>query len=244
MTLTDEETVTLAARDFARRRWLQRLRRFRPLLYAVLLLVLVGGGTWLLLFSSVVTVREVSVRGNQTMSSVRVEAVAKAPMGKQLARVDLAAIRARVESMPQVKSVTVSRSWPHTIAISIIERTPVAVVDRGAGLQAVDHDGVLFGRYAHQPDDLPLIATAGDVKSEALAEAARVVTSLRSDIAAKVDRVDVESVDRIRLRLTGGRTVMWGSAEQSAQKAAVLAALLDQPGNEIDVSVPGRPTTR
>jgi cell division protein FtsQ len=244
MTLTDEETVTLAARDFARRRWLQRLRRFRPLLYAVLLLVLVGGGTWLLLFSSVVTVREVSVRGNQTMSSVRVEAVAKAPMGKQLARVDLAAIRARVESMPQVKSVTVSRSWPHTIAISIIERTPVAVVDRGAGLQAVDDDGVLFGRYAHQPDDLPLIATAGDVKSEALAEAARVVTSLRSDIAAKVDRVDVESVDRIRLRLTGGRTVMWGSAEQSAQKAAVLAALLDQPGNEIDVSVPGRPTTR
>jgi cell division protein FtsQ len=244
MTLTDEETVTVAARAFARRRWLQRLRRFRPLLYAVLVLLVVGGGTWLVFFSSVVTVRDVSVRGNQTMSSIRVEAVARAPMGTQLARVDLAAIQARVEALPAVKSVSVSRSWPHTIAISITERTPVAVVDRGAGLQAVDEEGVLFGSYAHQPDDLPLIATAPDVKAEALAEAARVVTSLRSDIAGRVDRVDVQSVDRIKLVLNGGRTVMWGSAEESAQKAAVLAVLLEQPGSEIDVSVPGRPTTR
>jgi hypothetical protein len=38
--------------------------------------------------------------------------------------------------------------------------------------------------------------------------------------------------------------VMWGSAEQSAEKAAVLAVLLEQAGHEIDVSVPGRPTTR
>jgi cell division protein FtsQ len=187
MTLTDEETVTLAGRDFARRRWLRRLRRLRPILYAALVLAVVGGGVWLVFFSSVATVRDVSVRGNTTMSSVRVEAVAKAPMGTQLARVDLAAIRARVESMPAVKSASVSRSWPHTIAISITERTPVAVVDRGAGLQGVDEDGVLFGSYARQPGDLPLIATAPDVNSEALAEAARVVTSLRSDIAAKVD---------------------------------------------------------
>lgn len=244
MTLTDEETVTLAARTFARRRWVQRLRRFRPLLYVLLVLLLLAAGTWLVFFSSVVTVREVSVHGNKTMSSVRVRAVAKAPIGTQLARADLAAIQARVEAMPAVKSVSVSRSWPHTIAISITERTPVAVVDRGAGLQAVDDEGVLFGSYARKPDELPLIATAPDVKSEALAEAAHVVTSLRADIAAKVDRVDVESVDRIRLQLDGGRTVMWGSAEQSAQKAAVLAVLLDQPGTQIDVSVPGRPTTR
>jgi cell division protein FtsQ len=244
MTLTEEETVTIAGRDFARRRWRQRLRRLRPLLYAALVLLLVGGGAWLVFFSSVVTVRDVSVHGNQTMSSVRVEAVAKAPMGQQLARVDLAAIQARVESLPAVKSASVSRSWPHTIAISVTERTPVAVVDRGARLQAVDDDGVLFGSYAHPPDDLPLIATAPDVKSEALAEAARVVTSLRADIAGDVDQVEVESVDRIRLHLSGGRTVMWGSAEQSAEKAAVLAVLLKQPGHEIDVSVPGRPTTR
>jgi cell division protein FtsQ len=245
VTTTDhEETVTVAGRDFTRRRWRQRLRRLRPFLYAALVLGLVATGVWVLFFSTAMTVRDVSVKGNSTMSSVRVEKVAKVPLGRQLARVDLGAIRARVETLSAVRSVSVSRSWPHTVTISITERTPVAVVDRGAGLQAVDVDGVLFGSYARQPAGLPLVQTAPDVKSEALAEAARVVTSLRSDIAAKVERVDVETVDRIRLHLADGRIVMWGSAEDSAQKAAVLAVLLRQEAREFDVSVPGRPTTR
>ena len=245
MTLTDrEETVTVAGRDFTRRRWRHRLRRLRPFLYAALVLLLAGAAVWTVYFSSVLAVRDVSVRGSTTVSSVRVEAVARAPLGRQLARVDLGAIQARVETIPAVRSVSVSRSWPHTVAIRITERTPVAVVDRGAGLQAVDEDGVLFGSYAHRPADLPLLQTAPDVKAEALAEAARVVTSLRPDIKAKVQRVDVETVDRIRLLLGDGRTVMWGSAQDSAQKAEVLAVLLEQKASEIDVSVPGRPTTR
>jgi cell division protein FtsQ len=244
VTTTEEETVTIAGRDFVRRRWSQRLRRLRPFLYAALVLVLAGTGVWLLLFSSVLTVRDVSVTGTRTISSVRVESVAKAPIGDQLARADLDAIRARVETIPAVKSVSISRSWPHTIAIAVTEYTPVAVVDRGAGLQAVDDAGVLFGSYPRKPDDLPLMETAADVKSESLAEAARVVTSLRPDILALVERIEVESVDRIRLRLDGGRTVMWGSAEDSAQKADVLAVLLERDAREIDVSVPGRPTTR
>lgn len=244
MTTTEEETVTVAGRDFVRRRWAQRLRRLRPFLYAALALVLLATGVWLVLFSSVLTVRDVSVTGTRTISSVRVESVARAPIGDQLARADLDAIRARVETIPAVKSASISRSWPHTIAIQVTERTPVAVVDRGAGLQAVDDAGVLFGSYARKPADLPLMETAPDVKSEPLAEAARVVTSLRPDIGALVERIEVESVDRIRLRLTGGRTVMWGSAEDSAQKAEVLAVLLERDAKEIDVSVPGRPTTR
>jgi len=244
VTTTEEETVTVAGRDFVRRRWAQRLRRLRPFLYAALALVLLATGVWLVLFSSVLTVRDVSVTGTRTISSVRVESVARAPIGDQLARADLDAIRARVETIPAVKSASISRSWPHTIAIQVTERTPVAVVDRGAGLQAVDDAGVLFGSYARKPADLPLMETAPDVKSEPLAEAARVVTSLRPDIGALVERIEVESVDRIRLRLTGGRTVMWGSAEDSAQKAEVLAVLLERDAKEIDVSVPGRPTTR
>lgn len=244
MAMTDEQTVTVAGRDFARRRWAQRLRRLRPFLYAALVLALVGTAVWLVFFSSVVTVRDVQVSGNQTVSATRIEKMARAPIGRPLARVDLAAIQARVETLSAVKSVSVSRSWPHTVAIDVTERTPVAVVDRGAELQAVDEDGVLFGGYLQRPADLPLVHTAADVKAEALAEAARVVTSLRPDIAAKVDSVDVETVDRITLRLTGGRSVMWGSAEESAQKAAVLAVLLERKGDRIDVSVPGRPTIR
>jgi len=255
MTMTDDETVTVAVPDFARRRWSARLRRWRPFLLTGLVLTLIGTGVWLVLFSSAVTVTGVEVSGNSSVPAQRIEKVARAPIGTPLARADLAAVQARVETIPAVRSVSVSRSWPHTIRIEVTERVPVAVVSRDAGvpgavLQAVDLDGVLFGSYPSDPDDLPLIRTSPDVKAEVLAEAAKVVQSLRADIAAKVRYVDVESIDKITLRLTNGPRVLWGSADDSEEKARVLAVLLKQqvPGaakvSQIDVSVPGRPTTR
>lgn len=243
--LATEETVALTARSFKKRQRRQRLRRLRPFLYAGLVIVLVGTCAWLVMFSSVLTVRGVEVSGNTSVSATRIEQVARAPIGRQLARVDLAPIQARVEALPAVKSASVSRSWPHTIHIEVTERTPLAVVNRGSGLQAVDSDGVLFGRYPTQPADLPLIRTDPGVRAEALAEAAHVVRSLRSDIARQVKYVDVKSIDKIELSLDDGKTVLWGSSEHSAQKAEVLAVLLKQKNvHEIDVSVPGRPTTR
>ncbi len=248
MTATEDETVLIAAPDFARRRFRARTRRLRPYLYAAAALVLVGTGIWLLWFSSALEARDVEVTGNGTLSVARVEKAARAPLGEALVSVDLAAIEARVEAIASIRSASVSRSWPHTIQIDVVERVPVAVVSRGVGLQAVDEDGYLFGSYSEEPRDLPVIRTAPDVRREALAEAAAVIRSLRADIAAKVRHVDVETIDQIVLRLKDGRRVMWGSAENSGQKAEVLADLLrataSEKPREIDVSVPGRPTTR
>lgn len=244
----EDETVLIAGPDFARRRWRARLRRLRPLLYGVGLVALVGTGVWLLWFSSVLETRGVEVTGNGTLSAARVEKAARVPLGEPLVGVDLDAIEQRVEAIASVRSASVSRSWPHTIQIDVVERVPVAVVSRGVGLQAVDVDGYLFGSYASEPKDLPVIRTAPDVRREALAEAAAVIGSLRADISAKVRHVDVQTIDQIVLRLKDGRRVMWGSADDAAQKAEVLEALLRQPAtknvSEIDVRVPGRPTTR
>lgn len=248
MTTTEDETVLIAAPDFAKRRVRARLRRLRPFLYAALLAALVATGVWLLWFSSVLQTRDVEVTGNAALSAARVEKAARVPLGEPLVSADLDAIEQRVEAIASVRSASVSRSWPHTVQIAVVERVPVAVVSRGVGLQAVDEDGYLFGSYATEPSDLPVIRTAPDVRREALAEAAAVIGSLRADVAAKVRHVDVESVDQIVLRLKDGRRVMWGSADDAAQKAEVLQALLRQPATtkaaEIDVRVPGRPTTR
>ncbi len=248
MTTTEDETVLIPAPEFAKRRtrarFRIRVRRLRPLWVAVLVAIALVVGVWLVYFSSVVAVRGVDVSGNTTISKAQIVAIAHAPIGTPLARADLAAIQARVESLPAVESASVSRSWPHTIDITVVERTPVAVVSRGAGLQAVDASGVLFGHYSSKPVDLPLVRTAPDVKADALAEAAQVVRSLRPDIAARVAYIDVKTIDAITLKMTNGITVLWGSADSSGQKAEVLAVLLRQKVHAIDVSVPGRPTTR
>lgn len=240
----DEETVRIARKDFRKRRFAGRWRRLRWMVLALLLVGLVAGSVWAVFFSTYVTVRGVDVTGTQTLGDRRVERAAGVPTGTPLARVDLGAIRARVESIPSVRRVEVSRSWPHTVHVAVTERMPLAVIDRGNGLRALDSEGVLFGSYGTRPRGLPLVRTEPGTRSEALVETGRVIDSLPPKIARRVDTVEVASVDKIELVLTGGRRVLWGSAEQSVQKAEVLAVLLKRPGQQIDVSVPGRPTTK
>jgi cell division protein FtsQ len=210
----------------------------------LVLVALVVGSVWAVFFSSYVTARGVEVTGTRTLGSARVERAAQVPIGTPLARVDLGAIRARVESIPSVRLVDVSRSWPHTVHIAVTERTPIAVINRGSGLQALDSEGVMFGKYAARPRHLPLVISAPDTRGEALLEVARVLQALPPEIARRVDTVEVATVDKIQLVLAKGRRVLWGSAEQSDQKAEVLRVLLTRPGQQIDVSVPGRPTTK
>jgi cell division protein FtsQ len=132
--LTEQETGELVAPDFAARRLRKQLRRLRPLLIVGAVLVLVIGAFWALYFSPLLTVQAVQVTGTTTISVVQIKQVAEVPIGDQLVRVDLAAIQARVETIPAVRSVSVSRSWPHDITIAVSERVPIAVVSRGATL--------------------------------------------------------------------------------------------------------------
>ena len=237
----EEQTVRIARKDFRRRRYAGRTRTVALL---VLVAALVGGAVWLVYFSSFVTAQSVRVEGNASVGTLRVERAADVPLGTPLARVDLDAIVARVESIPSVSDVAVSRRWPDTVQISVTERTPVAVVDQGSGLRALDAEGVIFGGYSTRPAGLPLVRTPATTSADALVEAGKVVDSLPAGIATKVDTIEVSSVDRISLLLDSSRRVVWGSAEGSREKAEVLGVLLKRPGQVIDVSVPGRPTTR
>jgi cell division protein FtsQ len=240
----DEETVRIARKDFRRRRNAGRWRRLRLVVLALLLVAAVSASVWVVFFSSYVSARDVQVSGTTTLGDRRVERTADVSLGTPLARLDLAAIRARVEAITSVRRAEVSRSWPHTVHIDVTERTPIAVINQGDGLQALDEDGVTFGHYASRPRKLPLVVAPPDTDEEALVEGGRVIGSLPAHIASRVDTVEVTSVDKIQLVFGNGRRVLWGSAEDSGQKAEVLTVLLKRPGQQIDVSVPARPTTR
>ena len=64
-------------------------------------------------------------------------------------------------------------------------------------------------------------------------------------VRGQVTLVSATSPDDVTLTLTDGRTVLWGSAEQTDRKSQVLGALLDQigagtlePAGTLDVSTP------
>jgi cell division protein FtsQ len=232
-------------RQFARRQWARRWLTWKPVLAVVLALVLVVVAVWLVYFSSVLAVTGVDVRGTSLLSKAEVRSAAAVPEGGALARVDLDRIRSRVDALAPVKSADVSREWPHRVRIDVTERVPVAVVTIAGKLQGMDEDGVVFRDYASPPPNLPRVTTGSDTSSDALREAARVVGSLPNSLSARVDHVEVETVDRISLALRDGRVVRWGSSADSSLKSEVLAKLLTAVphAHVYDVSVPGEPTT-
>lgn len=242
-----EDTVRIATQDFRRRRRAGRWRVVRRVAVVVLTLAVLAGAGWLLFFSDYVTAERVEVTGATTVPTARVRRAADVPTGTPLVRVDLAGVRARVEAIPAVRAVQVSRGWPHAVRIRVEEREPVGVIERGDALRAVDAEGVLFGDYPSRPKGLPLVSAGDQADSEALAEAGRVLAALPADLLRRVDSVQVGSVDDVRLLLRSGQRVRWGSAASSAEKAEVLDALMRHAAKDvqqIDVSVPGRPTTR
>lgn len=230
-------------RRFARRQWARRWLAWRPLLVLALVVALVGVGTWLVLFSSVLAVQRVEVTGQRVLSADQVRAAAAVPDGDPLARVSLESVRARVEALAVVGSAEVTREWPDTVRITVTERVAVAVVEIGGRWRAMDADGVVFREFRVPPPGLPRVQTTAGTGAEALSEAAEVASALPDDLAGRVDHLTVETVDLIELVLADGRTVLWGSAEESALKAEVLVRLLQQPARHYDVSVPGNPTT-
>lgn len=236
--------MRIARRRFARRQWARRWLAWRALLVAGLLVAAVVAVLWLLFFSSVFAVSRVDVSGNSVLSAGQVRRVAAVPMGEPLAGVDLGAVAARVRALTAVQGVQVTRSWPHAIRIDVHERVPVAVVRRGGVLRGLSEDGVLFRRYASRPAGLPLVRAGTHTRADALAEAAKVVRALPTGLSAQVAHLDVRTIDGISLRLRDGRRVLWGSADRSADKAKVVAVLLEHKARFYDVSVPSRPAIR
>lgn len=238
-----DETTIRSRRRFARRQWARRWLAWRPLLTVLLVVGLGVGGIWLVFVSSVLAVQVVEVEGAGTLGDAEVRAVAAIPDDQPLARVDLDAVRARVEALAVVRSAEVTRQWPDVVRITLEERVAIAVVDIGGRVRGMDTEGVVFRDYAQVPASLPRVRTTGETAPDALREAAHVVGALPQDIARRVDYVSVATIDQIELVLRDGRTVTWGSAEESDQKAAVLVRLLQQPAGNYDVSVPGNATT-
>jgi len=245
MTATAELTDRLVARGRARRR-----TRLALTVSVVLLVLLLAAAAWVVWGTSLLGVRTVTVTGTARLDPVEVRAAAAIRSGTPLARLDPAAVADRVRRLPAVRSVTVDRRWPHTVVISVRERTPAAVESRGEGFALVDRSGTVFGTVTRRPAGLPLVSAPVDAGAPALRAALRVLDDLRPDVARQVRTVRAGSPDDVELLLTRHRTVVWGSPEDGTRKAAVLAVLVRHAARThagvrtFDVSAPDAPTTR
>jgi cell division protein FtsQ len=215
---------------------------------AVAAVAVVAGAAWVVGYSDLLTADRVEVTGAQPPLAEQVRSVADVPLGTALARLDTDAVTARVEGISDIASVSVTRSWPSTVVVAVEPRQPVAVMAAADGPMLVDGEGVMFAGSTADPADaldLPeLVAPTTDDGVDARRAGVSVAVALPPAVVRQLERIEAPSPVEVRLVLDDGRVVTWGSAEQPERKAEVLAALLDTPATQYDVSVPDRPTVR
>lgn len=231
------------------RRLYARARRHRSRVLAslgagVLVLALVVTALVVVYQTSVFAVRDVRVDGTRTLAADVRTAAAVRP-GTPLADVDLAAAARRVRALPPVRTAEVRRDWPHTVVVTVTERTPAAAVPHGRTVLLVDAGGVAFRTVATAPRGLPTVVVAHPGPADESTRAAlTVLGALTPTLRAKLRRVEVPRPTRVTLHLTDGRTVVWGDSSRSTRKAAAATALLHEDGDTIDVSAPDLVTVR
>jgi cell division protein FtsQ len=241
----DTDAVPSSVRRFMARARQRRLAAALPWAVAAGVALVLGALVWIVYGTSALGVRQVRVVGLQVLTTEQVEQAAAVPMREPLARVDLGAVRARVQGLAAVDRAVISRSWPATVVVEVVERTPVAAVPTGKQFTLIDRAGVAYRTVSRQPDSLPLARLAAPAPADVNTRAALIVlAALTDDLREQLVAISVEAPARIRLELRKNRAVVWGDDTGSEAKAQVATALLARKGNTIDVSAPNVVTIR
>jgi len=236
--LTKIDSPATAARRLRRHRWW-------PLIAAggVLLVVLVLA--WVVFWSPLLVVRTVDITGQSVVSTERILRVSGLAEGTPLVQVDPGEIQRRLTGLPEIASVTVTRSWSGTVTLQITKTQPLAAMRDGDGYVLVGSDGAVLQSMSRRPPGLALVDHAVSILGiDPSAQAAvDVVSSLPHSLLRRIDTVSATTPSSVKVLLRNGTVVTWGTPDASASKADTVLLLLgpERRAQSYDVSVPDSP---
>lgn len=202
--------------------------------------------------SPLLDVDRVVVEGVSTLSEAEAVEASGVATGDQLVTVDLRGARAALVGSPMVAAATVTREWPDTVRIVVVEERPlaavrsadreVAVADTGRVLpDAVDRSSLAVLEVASGVE----LRAGRDVPGEVRA-ALLVLERLPEAVRAQLDVARLSDAGELELELSDGATVRFGLVEDLPAKLAATQGVLEQVVREcmdvIDVREPSRAT--
>jgi cell division protein FtsQ len=234
----------------------QRVRRRRRGLLLIVAGLVLAFGLWKLSNSSLFGLSSVSVTGVKQLSSTEVRSAAGVRVGEPVLRMDLKAIRARVEELPWVAHAAVVRVAPSGLRVEVTEYAPAASVAAGGRFWLVAADGTVLAPRNVRPAGVPFIngvpaagLKAGDALpgSGPFGNALAALRGMRPELRPYLTSVTARSEEGLTFGLKGGGVLQYGVAErQAAKDEAALLLLRDAAKSKrkvvrIDVRAPRTP---
>jgi len=223
----------------------QSRRRRLAWIVAAGLLVTIVGLVLAAVFSPLLALRTITIDGTSRLDTAKLQKAIDGQLGTPLALIDYGRLTNELAPFSLIRSYATEVVPPDTLAIHIVERTPVGAIQTASGFQLVDPAGVVVDTSATRPDGYPLIQLGtGKITGTGFASMTQVLIALPKSVLSQVDTITALTHDDVTLTLTGSsQRVVWGSSDDSDAKARVLADLLALHGGsgagEYDVSAPG-----
>ncbi len=194
-------------------------------------------------------VKSVDIQGLKNMDPKPVYAIALGEKTQAMPLVDVAAIRERLLDFGWIKDARVSRRFPDTLVIDVVERTPAALWQDDTRLSLIDAEGVVLDRVkvSNMPD-LPLLIGKG-----ANAQAVPLEQLLTKVPALKAQLVSATWVGGRRwdIAVQSGEVIALPEGAQAAEAALTKFAKLDKSTGllgrgivRFDLRIPGKMTVR
>jgi cell division protein FtsQ len=192
-------------------------------------------------------VEDVEVVGRSQTEPKALLAAAGLSRGDPILAFSPAEARQRIENLPWVESAAVERRLPDTIAITIVERKPIALWQHSEKISLIDASGVVLGNVAiESAPNLPLI-----VGGDAPAHASELLQLLAAypEIGKRVQASSWIGSRRWDLKLDNGVDVRLpesGVAEAMKQLAEAEASsrLLERDVAAVDLRLSGKMIVR
>ena len=183
------------------------------------------------LSADVLTVQQITIRGNARLSREEVLPFLDGLQGRNMLLVNLDEWRTRLLTASWVADAALRRVFPGTIDVAIAERLPMGIGRVGTELYLIDERGEVIDRFGpeHADLDLPVIdglssrddPAEGRIVDEARAAlATRLLISLqeRPELAARISQVDVTDRRNAIVLLKGDTTLIRVGDDQFSER--------------------------
>ena len=204
--------------------------------------------------SDVFSITAVRVVGAERLSNKYLEQLAAVPGGSTLLRVDIDGISKRLTDDSWIAEVSVERSFPSTLIITIKERTPVAVVETYPDLVSsetvpwlISGDGIWLGNADGSSSEVvvtaeelasycPIIGVQRDIvpvygrknTDEGVQNALAILARFSPEMRSLLKNINAPDSNQTMLILKNNVEVLFGSAKDTEAKEIAIKTLLNE----------------
>lgn len=213
-----------------------RQRQKHNYVQAVFFVLLFGLSTYVLLQSPIFSVKDIEIIGRNEISQQELVKLSGVALGNNIFKLNLKDGQDKIQLLPAVKDVKITRKFPSTVVIQLTERSPVAFLSVGNTFVEIDAEGIYIRPGKMQEKSIPIITGCNvkdakiglEIKNSDVHTALQVIAELPKEMVNILSEIHIDGQRRVIVYTIHGVQGRFGYPEEIAQKGRIFLQVLSQ----------------